>query len=275
MKKKIIISFIILGVLVLSVSFYFGLTKNNDTINESNKIAIQQKNEVVINQTQNTAVVTNEIKSQKLTNETATNTIIETTPKADKKEETIVEEKQDNIEESNSEVQEDSNTDNIYIEDEISTKVELQIADEPIVEEIEVNEQSIDDEVEENIDESTEENNEQENEQVAYEGSFVVRYTQEEWEREQSNQAPEEEYVRNDAMIEKIRNVIINNESEYMQEYGYTVVVDESIKADTNPFTYTEKRVKAYINNCFGTIKIYAEDYYRNGKLVMTECYIL
>ena len=275
MKKKIIISFIILGVLVLSVSFYFGLTKNNDTINESNKIAIQQKNEVVINQTQNTAVVTNEIKSQKLTNETATNTIIETTPKADKKEETIVEEKQDNIEESNSEVQEDSNTDNIYIEDEISTKVELQIADEPIIEENEVNEQYIEDEVEENTEESTEENNEQENEQVAYEGSFVVRYTQEEWEREQSNQAPEEEYVRNDAMIEKIRNVIINNESEYMQEYGYTVVVDESIKADTNPFTYTEKRVKAYINNCFGTIKIYAEDYYRNGKLVMTECYIL
>lgn len=84
----------------------------------------------------------------------------------------------------------------------------------------------------------------------------------------------EEKYVRNDAMINKIREVIKNNESEYMKEYGYTIVVDSSIKEKTNQFTFTETRVKGYITYKFGTIKIYAEDYYRNGQLIMTECYI-
>ena len=84
----------------------------------------------------------------------------------------------------------------------------------------------------------------------------------------------EEKYVRNDAMINKIKQVITNNESEYMKEYGYTIVVDSSIKENSNQFTFTETRVKAYITHRFGTIKIYAEDYYRNGQLIMTECYI-
>ena len=85
---------------------------------------------------------------------------------------------------------------------------------------------------------------------------------------------PEEKYIRNDAMINRIMEVIKNNESEYMKNYGYTIVVDESIKEHTNQFTFTENRVKAYITHCFGTIKIYAEDYYRDGQLIMTECYI-
>lgn len=84
----------------------------------------------------------------------------------------------------------------------------------------------------------------------------------------------EEKYVRNDAMINKIKQVIEANESEYMKTYGYNVVVDSSIKEHANQFTFTETRVKGYITYCFGTIKIYAEDYYRNGQLIMTECYI-
>ena len=84
----------------------------------------------------------------------------------------------------------------------------------------------------------------------------------------------EEKYVRNDAMINKIREVIKNNESEYMKEYGYTIVVDSSIKEKTNQFTFTETRVKGYITYKFGTIKIYAEDYFKNVQLIMTECYI-
>lgn len=84
-----------------------------------------------------------------------------------------------------------------------------------------------------------------------------------------------EKYVKNDAMINKIRNVIQNNESDFMKQYGYNIVVDSSIKAQTNQFTYTENRVKSYITYKFGTIRIYAEDYYVNGNLIMTECYIL
>ena len=59
-----------------------------------------------------------------------------------------------------------------------------------------------------------------------------------------------------------------------MKEYDYEIVVDSSIKENSNQFTFTETRVKAYITHRFGTIKIYAEDYYRNGQLIMTECYI-
>ena len=84
-----------------------------------------------------------------------------------------------------------------------------------------------------------------------------------------------EKYVKNDAMINKIKNVIQNNESDFMIQYGYNIVVDSSIKAQTNQFTYTENRVKSYITYKFGTIRIYAEDYYVNGNLIMTECYIL
>lgn len=84
----------------------------------------------------------------------------------------------------------------------------------------------------------------------------------------------EEKYVRNDAMINKIKEVIQSNESEYMKNYGYEIVVDSSIKGQANPFTFTETRVKGYITYTFGTIKIYAEDYYKNGQLIMTDCYI-
>lgn len=84
----------------------------------------------------------------------------------------------------------------------------------------------------------------------------------------------EEKYIRNDTMISKIKSVINNNPSEYMKTYGYNIVVDNSIKEHCNQFTFTENRIKSYITYCFGTIRIYAEDYYKNGQLIMTECYI-
>jgi hypothetical protein len=93
--------------------------------------------------------------------------------------------------------------------------------------------------------------------------------------KEETSNAKKEEYIKNDEMINRIKQVIQNNESEFMQKYGYEVTVDSSIKAHTNQFTFTENRVKAYLPYKFGTIRIYAEDYYVNGQLVMTECYIL
>lgn len=84
-----------------------------------------------------------------------------------------------------------------------------------------------------------------------------------------------EKYVRNNEMINKIRGVMQNNESDFMKQYGYNIVVDSSIKAQTNQFTYTESRVINYLKYKFGTIRIYAEDYYKSGNLIMTMCYIL
>ena len=92
----------------------------------------------------------------------------------------------------------------------------------------------------------------------------------------QTQKKPEgEKYVRNDTMINTIKRVINNNKSENMKTYGYTIQVDPSIKNKTNQFTYTESRVINRIKYFFGTIRVYAEDYYNNGQFIMTECYIL
>ncbi len=84
-----------------------------------------------------------------------------------------------------------------------------------------------------------------------------------------------EKYIRNDNIINKIKQVIKENETANMKDFGYNIVVDSSIKNQTNQFTYTTNRVINSIKSKFGTIRIYAEDYYKNGNLVMTMCYIL
>jgi glycerophosphoryl diester phosphodiesterase len=89
------------------------------------------------------------------------------------------------------------------------------------------------------------------------------------------NKVMTEELKRNDEMIAKIKSVIQNNVTEDMKNYGYEIVVDSSIKELTNQFTYTEQRVIDKITWKFGTIRIYAEDYYYNGQFIMTECYII
>ena len=91
----------------------------------------------------------------------------------------------------------------------------------------------------------------------------------------QVSQTNVEKYVRNDSMISRIKQVIQNNETQDMKTFGYNIVVDSSIKNQTNQFTFTESRVINAIRLKFGTIRIYAEDYYYNGQLIMTECYIL
>lgn len=81
--------------------------------------------------------------------------------------------------------------------------------------------------------------------------------------------------VRNDTMINKIRQTIQNNETADMKNYGYQIIVDSSIKNLTNQFTFSESRIINFIRFKFGTIKIYAEDWYKNGQYTMTACYIL
>lgn len=99
--------------------------------------------------------------------------------------------------------------------------------------------------------------------------------TKEEIIQEPSKSVPIEEYKVNNDMINRMKNYILNNPSEDMKNYGFEVVVDSSITEQTNQFTYTEQRMRDKLNLRFGTIRIYALDYYYNGNLVMTECFIL
>lgn len=89
------------------------------------------------------------------------------------------------------------------------------------------------------------------------------------------NKAPIEEYKINEKKIAEIRNIINSNPSEDMKLYGYEIVVDSSITEVTTQFTFTEKRVKDKIAWKFGTIRIYAQDYYKNGQYITTECYLI
>ena len=91
----------------------------------------------------------------------------------------------------------------------------------------------------------------------------------------EENTAPTEEYKINEKKITEIRNIINSNPSEDMKLYGYEIVVGSSITEVTTQFTLTEKRVKDKIAWKFGTIRIYAQDYYRNGQYITTECYLI
>ena len=76
-------------------------------------------------------------------------------------------------------------------------------------------------------------------------------------------------------MIAKIKEIIKNNETQDMQEYGYEVVQDNTIPEITNEFTFTEKRVKDKLKFKSGIIRIYARDYYYNGNYISTQCFII
>lgn len=122
------------------------------------------------------------------------------------------------------------------------------------------------------ISENVNEKKNEPNKEVKTENKVIQK---DETKQQQTSDTKKEEYKRNNRMIEKMKNIIQKNETEDMKKYGYEIVVDSSIKEMTNQFTYTEDRVKQKITWKFGTIKIYAEDYYCNGQYIMTECYII
>lgn len=84
-----------------------------------------------------------------------------------------------------------------------------------------------------------------------------------------------EEYRVNNSLINQMTNIINSNPSSLMKELGYSIVVDSSIVNETTGFTFTENRVKNAISYSFGTIRIYARDYYKNGVLMWNECFII
>lgn len=85
----------------------------------------------------------------------------------------------------------------------------------------------------------------------------------------------ENTYVYNAQMTQQLVDIINNNPSQFMQQYGFTVSTDSSITSLTNQFTFAENRVIEKIQNKFGTIRVYAQDYYLNGEYLFTECYII
>ena len=93
-------------------------------------------------------------------------------------------------------------------------------------------------------------------------------------ETKRENDTLVEEYRVNNIKINKMKNIINNNVSADMKEFGYSIVVDPSIVNLSNYFTFTEKRVKSKVEDRFGTIKIYARDLYVNGGYAHTECFI-
>lgn len=131
-------------------------------------------------------------------------------------------------------------------------------------------------ETKENAQDNTED--EKINEKVEEESKEEVKQETTEEKKQEDVETPKEigeKYIQNDEMINKIKQVIENNVTEYMSMYGYEIVVDSSIKELTNQFTFTETRVKNALRFKLGTIRIYAEDYYKDGQYIMTECYII
>lgn len=93
-------------------------------------------------------------------------------------------------------------------------------------------------------------------------------------ETKKENDTLVEEYRVNNIKINEMKNIINNNVSADMKEFGYSIIVDPSIVNLSNYFTFTEKRVKSKVEDRFGTIKIYARDLYVNGGYAHTECFI-
>ena len=86
-------------------------------------------------------------------------------------------------------------------------------------------------------------------------------------------QQPVREVKRNDEMIQKIKTYISTHETERMKKYGYSFVVDPDVVKITNPFTYSEFNMNSCLNRT-GEYRIYAQDYYYNGKYVETQCFV-
>lgn len=86
-------------------------------------------------------------------------------------------------------------------------------------------------------------------------------------------QQPVREVKRNDEMIQKIKTYISTHETERMKKYGYSFVVDSEVVKITNPFTYSEFNMNSCLNRT-GEYRIYAQDYYYNGKYVETQCFV-
>ena len=262
LKKKIIILFVSILIIFSVILIFLKLRTNKNKIEQKNYGLIKEsenrytKIEEVVEPIENTIIEDTEIENGEQQEESISNE--ETEGIDDSK---VVEENQ-KIEDKISQVtvEKQENTKVIQdVETPKNSKKEI-VQQTPIIEE---QQQNTNDNVQEQQQENTqipENNQEQQN------NTQIQENTQE--------QEKTEEYRYNSEMTQKMINMINNNQNENMKQYGYTVVVDSSIKSLTNPFTYTDERLLIKTKVLCGEIKVYAEDYYLNGTYFSTDCYI-
>lgn len=276
MKKKIIV-FIILSTVILIGTIYL-LTKKQEKVIESDyeikeTIAAENGN----NENETVGITNEEILDEIQTEEIIANAEGETKQEENKQQEKVVNPIKTTGETSKEEkiTKHEQTTNIITVKEE--PKNEVRPKEEPKQEEQSKEQQKIETIVQEQPTKEPEkelpvQTPKEENKQE--ESNESVEKEKEETKIEQENNI-KEYYIINEKKIEEIRTVIKNNETEDMKKYGYEIVVDSTIPELTNEFTFTEKRVINKITWSCGVIKIYARDYYFNGKYVSTQCFIL
>ena len=192
----------------------------------------------------------------------------------------VVENKDNSISELESNKQENNNS---YVETN-SNKVEqhkpVSNSNKPVETKTQSNaiKENIKEEPKVNVNENNNTQNINTNNKPKEEKQNVVQQPQEKQEekneiKQEVVQQPVREVRRNDEMIQKIKNYISTHETERMKKYGYSFVVDPEVVKITHPFTYSEFNMNSCLNRT-GEYRIYAQDYYYNGKYVETQCFV-
>lgn len=192
----------------------------------------------------------------------------------------VAENKDNSISELESNKQENNNS---YVETN-SNKVEQQKpvsnSNKPVETKTQSNaiKENIKEEPKVNVNENNNTQNINTNNKPKEEKQNVVKQPQEKQEekneiKQEVVQQPVREVRRNDEMIQKIKNYISTHETERMKKYGYSFVVDPEVVKITHPFTYSEFNMNSCLNRT-GEYRIYAQDYYYNGKYVETQCFV-
>lgn len=192
----------------------------------------------------------------------------------------VAENKDNSISELESNKQENNNS---YVETN-SNKVEQQKpvsnSNKPVETKTQSNaiKENIKEEPKVNVNENNNTQNINTNNKPKEEKQNVVQQPQEKQEekneiKQEVVQQPVREVRRNDEMIQKIKSYISTHETERMKKYGYSFVVDPEVVKITHPFTYSEFNMNSCLNRT-GEYRIYAQDYYYNGKYVETQCFV-
>lgn len=254
MRKKVII-FMFLVVIILGCIVYFNNVQNQKL--EKSNSEIKKEN----------IIETNEFAEVRIEPETTTNKEVEEFEIIEEiKEETI---KQQTLEEVKQEKQESKiSLNKTQAKVEMPKQERQEIQEEPKTEQIQVTETKQEEQKpkEEQITEEIKEETKVETPQE------IPKVEEQE---EIKEQEITEEYKTNDQMINQIKTIIENNETDDMKTYGYEIVVDSTIPELTNEFTFTEQRVINKITWKCGIIRIYARDYYFNGNHISTQCFII
>jgi len=247
-------AYILIVLFIVIVATITIITRYNNA--NTNQVLNEQQNEVIQDAVQ-TEQIQQEVTSENIidiaeTQDNIEKEVVTDNSKVEKQEKPVIKtNKEDN-----------KNTAQIETKEEVETKVNK----EETIFDKKVNTTEI---IEEKKEEKVEEKNQEEIPIIRKEDK------QEETKEDKQEDIITEEYKINNQMINQLKETIKNNETEDMKNYGYEIVVDSSIVEITNQFTFTEYRVKNKLALKYGTIRIYARDYYYNGTYITTQCFII